>query len=59
VESYNMPAKSAKQYRFMQMIAHSRGKKRTKGAGPSPEVARKFIEETPPEKRSQFARRKR
>lgn len=40
-----MPAKSAKQYRFMQGIAH--GMKPRKGVGPSKEVAREMIEKTP------------
>lgn len=48
-----MPAKSAKQYRFMAMIAHG-GKSNKKGVGPSPEVAEKFVHETPKEKRSMF-----
>ena len=51
-----MPAKSAKQYRFMQAIAH--GAKARKGPGPSPEVAREFIEKTPAKKRSLFAKKK-
>lgn len=38
-----MPAKSAKQERFMQMMAHNPEKKKTKGMGPSPEVAKKFL----------------
>lgn len=50
-----MPAKSAKQYRFMQMIAH--GGKPKNGIGPSEEVAREFIEKTPHKKRSEFAKR--
>ena len=53
-----MPAKSAKQYRFMQMMAHSPEKKRKTDAGPSPEVAKKFINETSPEKRKMFAKGK-
>lgn len=36
-----MPAKSAKQERFMQGIAH--GMKPKRGVGPSPEVAKKFL----------------
>lgn len=48
-----MPAKSAKQYRFMQMIAHG-GKPRS-GIGPSPEVAREFVEKTPEHKRKDWA----
>jgi hypothetical protein len=53
-----MPAKSAKQYRFMQMMAHNPEKKKTKGAGPSPEVAREFIHKTSASKRKEFSRRK-
>lgn len=49
-----MPAKSGKQYRFMQMMAHNPEKKRGKGVGPSPEVAREFIEKTPTKKRKEF-----
>lgn len=37
-----MPPKSEKQRRFMEAIAH--GAKPHKGVGPSPEVARKFLE---------------
>lgn len=51
-----MPAKSAKQYRFMQAIAH--GATPRKGAGPSKEVAEEFIHKTSPEKRKQFAKKK-
>jgi hypothetical protein len=51
-----MPAKSAKQYRFMQMIAH--GGKSKSGIGPSPEVAREFINKTPAKNRKAFARKK-
>ena len=36
-----MPAKSEKQRRFMQAMAH--GAKPKKGVGPSPEVAKKFL----------------
>jgi hypothetical protein len=54
-----MPAKSAKQYNFMQMMAHSpEKKKKGKGIGPSPEVAEEFIHKTSKSKRSQFAREK-
>ena len=45
-----MPAKSGKQYRFMQARAHGAAT----GVGPSPEVAKEFIDKTSPEKRSQF-----
>lgn len=50
-----MPAKSAKQYNFMQIIAHG-GKSNKKGLGPSPEVAKEFIDKTSATKRSQFAK---
>jgi len=53
-----MPAKSAKQYRFMQMMAHNPEKKRGKGAGPSKEVAEEFIHKTSASKRKQYARSK-
>lgn len=53
-----MPAKSAKQYRFMQMIAHGKKDKRTGKAksaiGPSEEVAKEMIDKTPEKKRSSF-----
>lgn len=51
-----MPAKSGKQYRFMQMMAHSPEKKRGKGVGPSKEVAKEFIEKTSKSKRKVFSR---
>jgi len=41
-----MPVHSAKQYKFMQMMAHNPEKKRKKGAGPSPEIAREMIKKT-------------
>jgi hypothetical protein len=50
-----MPAKSAKQYKFMQAMAH--GAKSDKGIGPSPEVAEEFIKKTPKKKRSLFSRK--
>ena len=50
-----MPAKSAKQYRFMQMLAH--GGKPRKGIGPSPEVAREFIEATPRKNRKKWSKK--
>lgn len=50
-----MPAKSAKQYRMMQAIAHGTSNK--KGYGPSKEVAREFIEKTPKSKRSMFMKK--
>jgi len=51
-----MPARSAKQYRFMAGIAH--GMKPNKGVGPSPEVAKEFVEKTSKAKRSEFMKRK-
>jgi hypothetical protein len=51
-----MPAKSAKQYRFMAGIAH--GMKPRKGAGPSKAVAEEFVHKTPAAKRKQFSRHK-
>ena len=48
-----MPVKSSKQYGLMQAAAH--GKLRS-AAGPSPEVAREFINKTSSKKRSQFAK---
>jgi hypothetical protein len=52
-----MPAKSAKQYRFMQGIAH--GMKPKSGIGPSPEVAKEFIAKTSKKKRKEFSDGKR
>lgn len=49
-----MPAKSAAQYGMMQAIAH--GTSKMHGAGPSPEVAREFIEKTSKDKRKKFAK---
>lgn len=49
-----MPAKSGRQYRLMQAIAHGSAKI---DAGPSKEVARKFIRETPKNKRKMFAKK--
>ena len=51
-----MPVKSAKQMRFMQGIAH--GMKPNKGVGPSPEVAKEFIEKTPKKKKTLFGKMK-
>lgn len=50
-----MPAKSAKQYRFMAGIAH--GMKPRSGIGPSPEVAKEFVEKTSKTKRKQYSRK--
>lgn len=49
-----MPAISGKQYRFMAGIAH--GMKPRKGIGPSPEVAREFVEKTSSKKRKQWSK---
>lgn len=49
-----MPAKSAAQYKFMQMMAHD---KKKMNAGPSPEVAKEFIKKTPKKKRSLFMKK--
>lgn len=51
-----MPAKSAKQYRFMAGIAH--GMTPNKGIGPSKEVAEEMVHKTPPAARSKFMKRK-
>lgn len=48
-----MPAKSAKQYGMMQAIAHGA---KNMGVGPSKKVAKKFVKETPKDKRSMFAK---
>lgn len=53
-----MPAKSAKQYKFMQMMAHNPGKKRGIDAGPSKEVAEEFIHKTSAKDRSRFSKKK-
>jgi hypothetical protein len=50
-----MPAKSAAQYRFMQVAAHNPEKLRKKG--PSPEKAKEFIHKTSAAKRRQFAKK--
>jgi hypothetical protein len=52
-----MPAKSARQYRYMQMMAHNPEKSR-KGIGPSEAVAKEFIAKTPRDKRKEFSRKK-
>jgi hypothetical protein len=49
-----MPAKSARQYRFMQAAAHGTTKK---GIGPSPEVAKEFIHKTPASKRKEWRKK--
>ena len=47
-----MPAISARQYGLMQRVLHGQGRK----GDPSPEVAARFIEETPHAQRSKFAK---
>jgi len=51
-----MPAKSAKQFKFMAMAAHNPSKMRS--IGPSKKVAEEFIKKTPAKKRSQFMKEK-
>ena len=51
-----MPAKSPKQYRFMVAIAH--GMKPRGGIGPSPEVAKEFVEKTAAKKRSEWSKKR-
>lgn len=51
-----MPAKTARQYRFMAGIAH--GMKPSGGVGPSQEVAEEFVHKTPAKKRSMFMKKK-
>lgn len=48
-----MPAKTAKQYRFMAAIAHG-AKGKGFDMGPSPDVAEEMVHKTPPDKRSMF-----
>jgi hypothetical protein len=47
-----MPAVSARQYGLMQAAAHGN----LQGLGPSPSVAKEFIDATPSSKRSEFAK---
>ena len=49
-----MPVKSAKQFKFMQGIAH--GMKPRKGVGPSPEVAKEFLSKTSKKKKKLFSK---
>ena len=51
-----MPARSAKQFRFMAGIAH--GMEPRSGIGPSKEVAKEFIKKTSKKKRIQFMKDK-
>jgi hypothetical protein len=53
-EELEMPAKSGRQYRWLQAVAH--GSANT-ASGMSREKAREWIQHTPPEKRKIFARK--
>lgn len=57
-----MPAKTAKQYKFLAMIAHggksNKKSKSGKPIGPSQEVAEEMVHKTPPKKRSMFMKKK-
>lgn len=50
-----MPAISGRQYRYMAALAH--GAKPRGGKGPSPAVAEEFVQATPPEDRSKWAKK--
>lgn len=50
-----MPAKSGKQYRLMAAVAHG-GFKSTGGL--TPEVAKEFVDKTPPRMRSKWSKKK-
>ena len=50
-----MPAKSGKQYKFLQMIAH--GNKDSNSKGPSKEVALELIHKTSKSKRKLFSKK--
>jgi hypothetical protein len=41
----------------MQMMAHNPSKKKGKGVGPSPEVAKEFVEKTSRSKRKEWSRK--
>lgn len=49
-----MPAKTAKQYRFMAGIAHGMKSNKDKPIGPSQAVAEEMVHKTPAKKRSLF-----
>jgi len=54
-----MPAKSKKQYNYMQMMAHSSGEARKRKkimGGPSPAVAREMVMKTLPKTRKKYAK---
>ena len=50
-----MPVKSAKQFKFMEMIKHG-GKSNKKGAGPSKKVADEMLSKTSKSTKSKFAK---
>jgi len=50
-----MPAKSAKQFRFMAGIAH--GMKPKSGLGPSKDVAEEFVHKTTANKRKEWSKK--
>lgn len=47
-----MPAKNARQYGLMQRVLHGRRRR----GDPPPDVAQRFVDETPPAMRSKFAK---
>jgi hypothetical protein len=51
-----MPAKSAKQYKFMQAVLHG-GSNKGFDAGPSKKVAKEFVDKTPKTDRSKFMKK--
>ena len=54
-----MPVKSAKQFRFMEAMAHGKKKKgNLHKVGPSPAVAQEFLDKTSEKKKSIFAKAK-
>lgn len=53
-----MPAKTAKQFKFMAMIAHGKKPNHLKSLGPSKEVAEEFVKKTSKKKRSIFMKKK-
>lgn len=52
-----MSAKSEKQYKFMQMMAHNPGKSKKSSVGPSKEVAEEMIKKTSKKDRSKFMKK--
>lgn len=51
-----MPAKTAKQYNFMQAVLHKPGGS-DKIGGPSKRVAKEFVDKTPSKKKSMFMKK--